>query len=541
MTVPARVRPRLSRTLSRDRLPEYASLLALAAERSYRIVSLEDWLDGAGGRGKPTLILRHDVDQHPRSALAMAAIEREAGVNSTWYFRWRTADPEVIRRLRAEGFQIGLHYETLTRRALDGIPGGGEHEDARRELADEIAAFSRLHGPIRSITPHGDSRIPAIRNAELTRGRDIAELGVDFDGNEAMASRRVKVWLTDRSAADGGWADGIRPVELLERRTYPILCLTHPNNWASGAGLWLDRAIAAGLPAPPPGRRGRPLRTRKDRPPLNGSPRSAPSRRGRPDFGPVATSLREAVLRHYAERGESLEGAAGRNTLETNSSLVERRGTMLVRMLEERGISLPGRRLLDLGCGFGALALFFATHGARVVGIDPNGRRMRVGREVAEAHDLDVTFRRQTMENLSFRDRAFDLAVMNNSLCYLLDPGDRDAALAEARRVLRPGGILAIRNPNRLHPIDQFSHLPLVGMLPPRAADRAARLLHRPRSKVLMRSNAGAISELRGAGFEDVRLHSQHGGVRSALHPLSRYQHLTARRAQNRGTAPPPS
>jgi SAM-dependent methyltransferase len=526
---PVRLRPRLSRTLSRNRLDEYASLLASARRSGYVTVSLEDWIDGAGGRGKPTLILRHDVDQHPRSALAMAAVERDAGVDSTWYFRWRTADPEVISRLRAEGFQIGLHYETLTRRVRAGLVDEGDLDAAREELAEEIAAFSRLHGPIRSIAPHGDTRAPGVSNADLVRGRGTEDLGVEFDGNQAMASRRVKVWLTDRSVAEGGWRDGIRPEELLERRESRILCLTHPNNWASGPGLWLDRAISAGLPSPAPDRPGRPLRTRSDRPP-RGETGPVPPSPAASDFAPIAASLRSQVTHHYERSGEPLEGRAGRVTLETNSSLAERRGELLLRLLRERGAPVEDARLLDLGCGFGALSLFFALRGARVVAIDSNGPRLRVGRRVAEAHDLRVRFRRQSMQDLSFRDEGFDLAVMNNSLCYVADPGDRAASLAEAHRVLRPGGLLVIRNPNRLHPVDQFSGLPLIGVLPSGAANRAAGLLGRPRSRVRLRSNAGAARELRAAGFDEIRVHSQPSARRPAWRAVARYQHLTARR-----------
>ena len=97
----SRVRPRLSRTFSRGRWSEYRRFLELAGRHGYRIVSLEQ-LDREGRRDgvAPTLILRHDVDQHPRSALTMAAIEDELGVRSSWYFRWRTAHPRSCPRLR---------------------------------------------------------------------------------------------------------------------------------------------------------------------------------------------------------------------------------------------------------------------------------------------------------------------------------------------------------------------------------------------------------------------------------------------------------
>lgn len=261
-------RRRLARTLSGARWDEYADLLDAAAATGYEVVSLESWVVD-GDPGPRVLILRHDVDQHPRSALPMAAIEEAAGVRSTWYFRWRTAHAGIIGSLAGRGFGVGLHYETLTRRQLRrGSPRGEPAslvEECRSMLRAEIAAFSDRFGTIRSIAPHGDSRVPEVNNGVLMRDEDPSAYDIDFDGNEAMRGRRLGHWLTDRSATDGGWRDGVQPRSLLERGTSPILCLTHPNNWASGGSLWADRVLQAVLPWPAP---ARPIRTGRDDPRL---------------------------------------------------------------------------------------------------------------------------------------------------------------------------------------------------------------------------------------------------------------------------------
>ena len=271
------LRPRLSRTFSRARWAEYRRLLGSARERGYRIVPLEEWVRERGGEDpSPTLILRHDVDQHPASALKMAAIETDLGVRSTWYFRWRTADPTVIGKLRTDGFGVGLHYETLTRRALEdglsGPPGERLQQEARGELRAEIAAFAQLFGPIRSVVPHGDSRVPGVQNSVLLHDEDCSDYGIEFDGNESMRGRGLAHWLTDRTTAEGRWGDGTDPAELFEGGVSPILCVTHPNNWTSGPSLWLDRILRAALPDPARGSEsrawGRPIRTGSDRPPL---------------------------------------------------------------------------------------------------------------------------------------------------------------------------------------------------------------------------------------------------------------------------------
>lgn len=274
---PFRIKPRLARTLSGGRWDEYRRFLQMAREHGYRVVALEEWVrESQRDRAGPTLILRHDVDQHPRSALAMAAIEEDLGVRSSWYFRWRTAHPLVVAAIKRRGFDVGLHYETLSRNALDRKAFDGVDDsllaESRRDLRAEIGAFTRLFGPIRSVVPHGDSRIPAVHNGELLRDpRKWEEYGIEFDGNEAMLGRNLGYWLTDRSSVEGGWGEGIDPAELFASRITPILCVTHPNNWASGPSLWLDRMLRVLLPAVLPDSnttRNKPIRTGSDRPTL---------------------------------------------------------------------------------------------------------------------------------------------------------------------------------------------------------------------------------------------------------------------------------
>jgi 2-polyprenyl-3-methyl-5-hydroxy-6-metoxy-1,4-benzoquinol methylase len=251
------------------------------------------------------------------------------------------------------------------------------------------------------------------------------------------------------------------------------------------------------------------------------------------DFTPIADSLRSTVLDFYAERGESLDGPAGVNTLETNSGFVERRATPLLQTLAQitGRDSIEGLRLIDLGCGFGALAVFFASQGATVTGIDPIADRLEVGRAVAAEHGLPVEFSPGRMEELDFADESFDLAIQNNSLCYITDREGRRSALAETARVLRPGGFVVIRNPNRWHPRDQFTGLPLITLLPPHAATRLAARLGRPRSEVRLVSPLEGKRELRRAGFTDVTLAASPASRwPEFMKPIARYQHLVARK-----------
>jgi 2-polyprenyl-3-methyl-5-hydroxy-6-metoxy-1,4-benzoquinol methylase len=267
-------------------------------------------------------------------------------------------------------------------------------------------------------------------------------------------------------------------------------------------------------------------------PPEPQSLRTTPAGGPTDAFDAVAAALREEVLAHSERHGIELEGRAGWNTLETNSGFVERRGAPLVAMATERlGVaSLDGMQVADLGCGFGALSAYFAYQGARVTGIDINRGRLEVGRRVAERHGLEVELAKGAMEEPRLAQESFDVVVMNNSLCYLAEAGLQERALRAALRLLIPGGAIVIRNPNRLHPIDQFSEIPLLGLLPPAEAVKVAARLGRRRSLCRLTSPREARHELLGAGFREVVHHRD--GNRRLSRPalLARYSHFTALR-----------
>jgi SAM-dependent methyltransferase len=104
--------------------------------------------------------------------------------------------------------------------------------------------------------------------------------------------------------------------------------------------------------------------------------------------------------------------------------------------------------VLDLGCGWGRHLRLLSAAGHRVVGLDLSHALLR---QVPPAHDArSPALVAGDMRRLPFHDAAFD-AVINlaTSLGLFLDDGDAMAALAEARRVLRPGGRLLLEGMHR--------------------------------------------------------------------------------------------
>ena len=98
-----------------------------------------------------------------------------------------------------------------------------------------------------------------------------------------------------------------------------------------------------------------------------------------------------------------------------------------------------GRKVLDLGCRSGALTRHF-LEGNSVVGLDVD----RAALAKAEALGIEPV-EANVEEPLPFPDASFDAVVAGELLEHLQFPG---ALLAEARRVLRPGGVLVGSVPN---------------------------------------------------------------------------------------------
>ncbi|HTX28619.1 MAG TPA: class I SAM-dependent methyltransferase [Streptosporangiaceae bacterium] len=126
--------------------------------------------------------------------------------------------------------------------------------------------------------------------------------------------------------------------------------------------------------------------------------------------------------------------------LNSGQDRARRQARMLAAVL--RGATAPAV-VVDLGCGDGsALAAAAGPHPAhRFVGIDWSGDAVRQ----AQALGLTVVRAGVTAPGLPVADGAADVVIMSELIEHLVDP---DAAVAEARRVLRAGGSLLLSTPN---------------------------------------------------------------------------------------------
>jgi SAM-dependent methyltransferase len=154
----------------------------------------------------------------------------------------------------------------------------------------------------------------------------------------------------------------------------------------------------------------------------------------------------------------------------------------------------PGHRVLDVACGTGILARETAAQvgtSGSVAGLDSTSGMLAVAARLAP----QIEWRQGLAESLPYADRSFDAVVSQFGLMFFTD---RRKALREMRRVLSPGGRLAVAVWDSLDNTPAYAAE--VALLDRLAGQRAADALRAPfvlgdtEELAALLSNAGAVS-----------------------------------------------
>lgn len=157
-----------------------------------------------------------------------------------------------------------------------------------------------------------------------------------------------------------------------------------------------------------------------------------------------------------------------------------------------------GSSFLDAGCGLGELVIQVAElvgPAGRAVGVDVSDQMLRRARKAAVAVDSRAEFVHASVTDLPFASGSFDVARSERVFQHL-DDGERRVAARELLRVVRPGGVVQIVDPDHtkwgIAADDRYAANLLVGW--------TARGVRSPESGLL----AGGL--LRDAGAVDIRV-----------------------------------
>jgi ArsR family transcriptional regulator len=155
-----------------------------------------------------------------------------------------------------------------------------------------------------------------------------------------------------------------------------------------------------------------------------------------PEAAPDKTTARRVVKKRQDKMRaffDSVAGRLGKDYVPGKSwkSLAE----ALLRLM-------PPMVIADLGAGDGSFSLLLAQNATKVIAIDSSAKMIEFARDQARRHHVkNIDYRLGDMEELPIDDEAVDLVFFSQSLHHALHP---QHAIAEAARILRPGGRIAI-------------------------------------------------------------------------------------------------
>lgn len=116
---------------------------------------------------------------------------------------------------------------------------------------------------------------------------------------------------------------------------------------------------------------------------------------------------------------------------------------------------LKGKRVLDLGCGIGDAAVFFALAQASVCGVDISPKTLVSADRLSKEYDLprgSLELLVAPAENLPYKNESFDLVYGNGILHHV----DIRLTLLEVKRALKPGGTAFFVEPLAYNPLVNF-------------------------------------------------------------------------------------
>ena len=198
---------------------EYLTSILKCAKAKFNARVLGDGL--AANSAQQQLFLRHDVDVSITHALAMAEIEAEVGIQTTYMFIPNSRlynirrDGELLRRFISMGHEVALHFDVDEDKRIQQTTV----DDVLADIERDCQIISDITSePVRSVSFHRP--VPQFLKGELTlAGR-----------TNAYAAVLMESYISD---SKGEWRSG-EPLPYLQAETRPIVqLLIHPIWWGA--------------------------------------------------------------------------------------------------------------------------------------------------------------------------------------------------------------------------------------------------------------------------------------------------------------------
>jgi hypothetical protein len=210
----------------------YRRLLGTAIDCGFRIVPVYQFLESDSASHQRIILLRHDVEYSHSRALAIARLESDCAVHSTFYFHGPhriVFNVEAMNAIETLGHEVGYHYECLDL-------CGGNLPRATSQFRADVGEFRRLGVAIKTVTAHGNPRVLKqgyATNADLLSrcSELLGSVGL-MDGDAPMRTDGVKT-VHDSGAHFRGVGRAKHLISFLATSKPRILYLQmHPDYWS---------------------------------------------------------------------------------------------------------------------------------------------------------------------------------------------------------------------------------------------------------------------------------------------------------------------
>ena len=231
--------------------------LLVALKTRYVFQTFEDYIRKP--ENKKLVVLRHDVDKHPKRSLTFAKIQAELGIRGSYYFRAvpESWDEGIIREIRDLGHEVGFHYESLT-------TCHGDVDKAYEDFCCNLEQLRKLV-PVSTICMHGSPRSPW-DSKNIWKKYDYRKLGIvgepylDTDFSKML-------YLTDTGRRWDGYKVSVRDkipefqeqwerkgwvyhstsdiIQAVKAGLFPEqgMITNHPQRWTDSKFVWMQELL----------------------------------------------------------------------------------------------------------------------------------------------------------------------------------------------------------------------------------------------------------------------------------------------------------
>ncbi|MFX0088219.1 MAG: class I SAM-dependent methyltransferase [Candidatus Hodarchaeota archaeon] len=116
--------------------------------------------------------------------------------------------------------------------------------------------------------------------------------------------------------------------------------------------------------------------------------------------------------------------------------------------------TVKNKKILDIGCGTGALSFYLANKGANVTGIDLSETSINICKKEAERKGFTIDFKEMNAQILDFEEESFDIIVGSRVIHHL---PDLELFFIECRRILKKKGYIVFIEPLKKNKIVELN------------------------------------------------------------------------------------